>query len=172
MNSVSPAVNTSRLLSIPAEIRNLIYALVVASEWGYTSQDFFVLDRPLPALFRANKQIRSEALDVFLMKNHFHVYTSNIGLKWIDILGQDVDRFRLLSLFIDLNHESWTRYLKALLPCVSHHLELRIRNAAASMSHRRLIGFLESAGLYDTQRWTSRTCQEEANVIIFKKIAD
>ncbi|KAI1824748.1 hypothetical protein F4861DRAFT_233543 [Xylaria intraflava] len=170
MCSVSSSRNPSLLLSLPPEIRNAIYTLVVTSEWGHTSQDFFVLDRPLPALFRANKQIRCEALDVFLMKNHFHVYTSSIGLKWLQILGPDVTRFRLLSLFIDLNHESWARYIEALLPSVSRHLELRIRKAAASMSHQRLITFLQSTGLYDERCWTNRRCQDDDEIIIFKKI--
>ncbi|KAI1826782.1 hypothetical protein F4861DRAFT_496263 [Xylaria intraflava] len=167
-----PPANPSMLLSMPPEIRNAIYAFVVTSEWGHSSQDFFVLDRPLPALFRANRQIRSEALDVFLLKNHFHVYTSSIGLKWLHILGQDVTRFRFLSLFIDLNHDSWARYLAALLPYVSRHLELRVLKAAASLSQQRLYAFLRSAGLYDEQSWTSRRCQEDDEIIIFKKKID
>ncbi|KAI3324308.1 hypothetical protein HD806DRAFT_494700 [Xylariaceae sp. AK1471] len=149
----SPITNPSLLLSMPAEIRNTIYELVVQSEWGSNSQDFFVLDRPLPALFRTNKQVRSEALDVFLLKNHFHVYTSRIGLKWLRILGKDVDRFRFLILFIDINLDSWTRYVKALLPLVSLNLELRIRRAAASLSDHMLENFLSTVGLNSRYRW-------------------
>ncbi|GAW14175.1 hypothetical protein ANO14919_035700 [Xylariales sp. No.14919] len=160
--------HTLPLLSMPAEIRNAIYEYVVRSEWGHTSQDYFVLDRPLPALFRTNRQIRSEALDVFLLKNHFHVYTSSIGLKWLHILGKDVSRFRFLIMFIDLNLESWHRYLRALLPVVSNYLELRIRRAAVTLSDARLEAFLQAAGLYDRSRWD---CEPNgANEIIFKQL--
>ncbi|KAI0903707.1 hypothetical protein F4824DRAFT_243847 [Ustulina deusta] len=164
----SPIPNPPPLLSMPAEIRSAIYEYVVNSEWGYTSQDYFVLDRPLPALFRTSKQIRSEALDVFLLKNHFHVYTSTIGLKWLHILGKDVDRFRFLILFIDLNLEAWQRYLKALLPCISNYLELRIRKAAVSLSDSRLKVFLQTTGLYDEDRWARE--ENGAGEIIFKQI--
>ncbi|KAJ2991240.1 hypothetical protein NUW58_g341 [Xylaria curta] len=163
-----PAPNRAPLLSIPLEIRDIIYERVLDYEWGHSSQDFVVLDRPLPALFRACKQIRSEALDVFLLKNHFHVYTSKIGLKWLDILGKDVDRFRFLILFIDLNLEAWHRYLKALLPLVSGYLELRIRKAAASLSNSRLETFLQTAGLYDQDRWTIKG--NGTDEIIFRQI--
>ncbi|KAI1356054.1 hypothetical protein F5Y01DRAFT_268379 [Xylaria sp. FL0043] len=164
----SPLPNGPSLLSMPTEIRSAIYERVINTEWAHTSPDYFVLDRPLPALFRANKQIRSEALDVFLLKNHFHVYTSTVGLKWIDILGKDVERFRFLILFIDLNLEAWLRYLKALLPHVSNYLELRIRKAAVSLSDKRLQTFLQSAGLYDKHRWTSE--QNPAGELIFKQV--
>ncbi|KAI0433800.1 hypothetical protein F5Y09DRAFT_298225 [Xylaria sp. FL1042] len=164
----SPIPDAPLLLSMPTEIRSAIYELVIISEWQHTSPDYFVLDRPLPALFRVNKQIRSEALDVFLLKNHFHVYTSTVGLKWFDILGKDVDRFRFLILFIDLNLESWLRYLKALLPRVSNYLELRIRKAAASLSEKRLQAFLHSAGLYDKHRWASE--RNAAGELIFKQV--
>ncbi|KAI1436519.1 hypothetical protein GGR50DRAFT_226687 [Xylaria sp. CBS 124048] len=167
---MSPPQTRSLLLSMPPEIRNVIYTLVVTSEWGRPARNFFVLDRPLPALFRANRQIRSEALDVFLMKNHFHVYTSNIGLKWLHILGRDVARFRSLSLFIDHNHEPWARYLRALLPSVSRHLELRVRKAAASLSRSRLIAFLRTFGLYDQTCWTSKECEEDEDTIIFRRV--
>ncbi|TGJ85049.1 hypothetical protein E0Z10_g3725 [Xylaria hypoxylon] len=164
----SPIPNHTPLLLMPAEIRNAIYEYVVKGEWGHTSQDYFVLDRPLPALFRANRQIRSEALDVFLLKNHFHVYTSSIGLKWLHILGKDVSRFRFLIIFIDLNLESWHRYLKALLPVVSNYLELRIRKAAATLSDARLRTFLSAAGLIDNNHWACEL--NDANEIIFKQI--
>ncbi|KAI0878696.1 hypothetical protein GGS24DRAFT_442741 [Hypoxylon argillaceum] len=160
--------NHTSLLSVPPEIRNAIYEHVVTVEWGSTAQDYFVLDRPLPALFRASRQIRSEALDVFLLKNHFHIYTSSIGLKWLDLLGKDVSRFRFLILFIDLNLEAWHRYLRALLPLISNQLELRIRNAAASLSNARLNTFLYTAGLYDEGRWTNK--RNGDNEIIFKQI--
>ncbi|GAP86822.1 hypothetical protein SAMD00023353_2100480 [Rosellinia necatrix] len=156
------------LLALPPEIRNAIYELVVKIEWGHTSQDFFVLDRPLPALFRVSRQIRSEALDVFLLKNHFHVYTSSIGLKWLDILGTDVVRFRFLILFIDLNLEAWHKYVGALLPFVSIYLELRIRRAAASLSDQRLEKFLQAAGLCDAHRWTRQ--ENGFNETIFRRI--
>ncbi|KAI1362254.1 hypothetical protein F5Y08DRAFT_277860 [Xylaria arbuscula] len=156
------------LLSVPPEIRTIIYELVINSEWGHTSRDYFVLDRPLPALFRVNKQIRSEALDVFLLKNHFHVYTSTVGLKWLRILGKDVERFRYLILFIDLNLEAWNKYLTALLPRISSYLELRIRKAAVSLPPARLEGFLRGAGLYDERRWTR--AQDGYGEIIFKRI--
>ncbi|KAI1420322.1 hypothetical protein F5Y12DRAFT_135669 [Xylaria sp. FL1777] len=163
-----PVPSLPPLLLLPAEIRNAIYEHVVNSEWGHTSQDYFVLDRPLPALFRANRQIRSEALDVFLLKNHFHVYTSTIGLKWLHILGKDVDRFRFLILFIDLNLEAWQRYLRALLPSVSNALELRIRKAAVSLSDSRLEAFLHTTGLYDRNRWASE--KNGAGEFVFKQI--
>ncbi|KAI1170777.1 hypothetical protein F4777DRAFT_93618 [Nemania sp. FL0916] len=156
------------LLYMPAEIRNSIYELVVKLEWGHTSQDFFVLDRPLPALFRVSKQIRSEALDVFLLKNHFHIYTSSIGLKWLDILARDVIRFRFLILFIDLNIPAWHRYLKALLPRVSNYLELRIRRAAVSLSDPLFESLLHDAGLYDMDRWAGE--RNGPNEMIFKRI--
>lgn len=157
------------LLAMPPEIRNAIYELVVLSEWGRSSQNFFVLDRPLPALFRVNRQIRSEALDVFLLKNHFHIYTCNIGLKWLDILGKDVVRFRFISLFIDLNLDRWLKYLNALLPFVSDYLELRIRKAAASLPDSRLETFLRNAGLQDKNRWV-REEKKGLNEIVFKQI--
>ncbi|KAI0469139.1 hypothetical protein F4859DRAFT_150336 [Xylaria cf. heliscus] len=163
-----PGPDHTPLLSVPLEIRDAIYELVLEAEWGHSSQEFFVLDRPLPALFRISKQIRSEALDVFLLKNHFHVYTSSIGLKWLHILGRDVNRFRFLILFIDLKLEAWQKYLKALLPVVSEYLELRIRKAAASLSNARLDSFLQAAGLYDRNRWTSEG--KGTNEIIFKQI--
>ncbi|KAI8955328.1 hypothetical protein F4801DRAFT_574506 [Xylaria longipes] len=163
-----PTPDHTPLLSVPLEIRDAIYELVLEAEWGHSSQDFFVLDRPLPALFRISKQIRSEALDVFLLKNHFHVYTSSIGLKWLDILGRDVNRFRFLILFIDLNLDAWHKYLKALLPVVSEYLELRIRKAAVSLPNARLDSFLKTAGLYDGNRWTSEG--KGTNEIIFKQI--
>lgn len=161
-------IDTVPLLSIPPEIRAIIYELVISSEWGHTSRDYFVLDRPLPALFRVNKQIRSEALDVFLLKNHFHVYTSTVGLKWLHILGKDVERFRYLILFIDLNLEAWNKYLKALLPRISAYLELRIRKAAVSLPPTKLETFLVGAGLYDESRWTR--AQNGVGEIIFKRI--
>jgi Fe-S cluster biosynthesis and repair protein YggX len=157
----------SLLLSMPAEIRNAIYEQVVRSAWGSTSQDFFVLDRPLPALFNANKQIRSEALDCFLLKNHFHVYTSEIGKKWLDILGKDVNRFRSLTLFIDLQLEAWAEYAKRLLPLLSDQVELRVRKAAASLSDTRFENFLKGAGLYNKDRWTSEWDSEYE--VIFKR---
>ncbi|KAJ8124675.1 hypothetical protein O1611_g8965 [Lasiodiplodia mahajangana] len=160
--------SSSSLLSMPAEIRNAIYELVVKTGWGHPSQDYVVLDRPLPALFRVNRQIRSEALDVFLLRNRFHVYTSSIGLKWLDLLGKDVGRFRCLILFIDLNLESWLKYLKALLPLSSHLLELRIRNSAVSLPDRRLKEFLRDAGLYDQDRWTNE--MSDNREIVFKQI--
>ncbi|KAI0548716.1 hypothetical protein F4679DRAFT_549915 [Xylaria curta] len=163
-----PTPNQTPLLSVPLEIRDAIYELVLEAEWGHSSQDFFVLDRPLPSLFRISKQIRSEALDVFLLKNHFHIYTSSIGLKWLDILGRDVNRFRFLILFVDLNLEAWNKYLKALLPVVSQYLELRIRKAAASLPNARLDSFLQTAGLYDKNRWVSEG--KGTNEIIFKRI--
>ncbi|KAI1303779.1 hypothetical protein F5Y03DRAFT_182638 [Xylaria venustula] len=159
--------NKPPLLMMPAEIRNAIYEHVVNSEWGHTSQDYFVLDRPLPALFRTNKQIRSEALDVFLLKNHFHVYTADVGLKWLRILSKDVNRFRFLILFIDLNLSAWLTYIKALLLGVSDCLELRIRKAAASLSDARLEGFLHTVGLYNKKRWTSE--DNGAGELIFKR---
>ncbi|KAI1116496.1 hypothetical protein F5Y14DRAFT_66908 [Nemania sp. NC0429] len=160
--------NHMSLFSVPPEIRNVIYELVVAMEWGHTSQDFFVLDRPLPALFRVSRQVRSEALDVFLLKNRFHVYTSSIGLKWLDILGRDVDRLRFMILFIDLNLEAWQRYLKALLPLVSVYLELRIRKAAVSLPDYRLETFLKASGLYDADCWASEA--NGPNETIFRRI--
>ncbi|KAI0518007.1 hypothetical protein F5B22DRAFT_601374 [Xylaria bambusicola] len=168
MTSTSSVVNTVSLLSMPPEIRSAVYELVISNEWGHTSQEYFVLDRPLPALFRVNKQIRSEALDVFLLKNHFHVYTSTVGLKWLNILGKDVERFRYLILFIDLNLDAWNMYLKALLPRISEYLELRIRKAAVSLPASRLETFLVAAGLYDDQRW-ART-ENGVGEIIFKQI--
>jgi hypothetical protein len=164
----SPVPNASLLLSMPAEIRNTIYELVVQTAWGSSSQDYFVLDRALPALFRTNKQIRSEALDVFLLKNHFHVYTSKIGLKWLDILGKDVDRFRFLILFIDLSIDSWTRYVKALLPLVSPKLELRIRRAAASLSASSFENFLNAVGLNDDDRWHKKRSGDDE--VIFTQV--
>ncbi|KAI1183387.1 hypothetical protein F5B17DRAFT_434654 [Nemania serpens] len=164
----APVPNHMSLLSVPAEIRNMIYELVITTEWGHTSQDFFVLDRPLPALFRVNKQVRSEALDVFLLKNHFHVYTGSIGLKWLDILGKDVNRLRCVILFIDLNLEAWQRYLRALLPLVSVYLELRIRKAAVSLSDFRLEMFLKAAGLYDADRWTRQA--NGSSETVFRRI--
>ncbi|KAI0408301.1 hypothetical protein F4802DRAFT_406400 [Xylaria palmicola] len=166
LGSATP--DSSRLLSMPAEIRNIIYELVLIREWGITSQDFVVLDRPLPAFFRTNRQIRSEALDLFLLRNHIHVYTSWIGLKWLNILGTDVCRFRFLILFIDLNVEEWHKYLKALLPLVSRSLELRVRNAAASLSEAKFHCFLEDAGLYDGHRWTIE--ENGTNERIFRQI--
>lgn len=165
----APTPAQTPLLAMPPEIRNAIYELVVTSEWGHSSQDFFVLDRPLPALFRVNRQIRSEALDVFLLKNHFHIYTCNIGLKWLNILGKDVARFRFLSLFIDLKLDSWLKYLNALLPSVSDYLELRIRKAAASLPDSRLEMFLCDAGLQNKDRWI-REEKNGLNEIIFKQI--
>ncbi|KAI0203618.1 hypothetical protein F4808DRAFT_25524 [Astrocystis sublimbata] len=158
----------SRLLALPLEIRDVIYEFVLEAEWGHSTQGFFVLNRPLPAFFRVNKQTRSEALDVFLLKNHFHVYTSSIGLKWINLLGRDVNRFRFLSLFIDLDLEAWRRCLKALLPLASSYLELRIRKAAASLPDERLDDLLIDAGLYDESRWTNEG--RGTHEIIFKQI--
>ncbi|KAH8157735.1 hypothetical protein CIB48_g10513 [Xylaria polymorpha] len=163
-----PRPDHTPLLSVPLEIRDAIYEFVLEAEWGHSSQDFVVLDRPLPALFRISKQIRSEALDVFLLKNHFHVYTSRIGLRWLGILGRDVNRFRFLILFIDLDLDAWHKYLKALLPVVSEYLELRIRKAAVSLPNARLDSFLQSAGLYDRKRWTSE--RNGTDEVIFKQI--
>ncbi|KAI1121056.1 hypothetical protein F5Y10DRAFT_109954 [Nemania abortiva] len=161
--------STFSLLSFPAEIRNAIYELVVKTDWGHPSQDYFVLDRPLPALFRVCRQIRSEALDVFLIKNRFHVYTSSIGLKWLDLLGKDVRRFRFLILFLDhLSFDAWHRYLRALLPLASDKLELRIRRAAASLSDQRLDSFLKDAGLLDEDRWISE--RNDAGEFIFRQV--
>ncbi|KAJ8122323.1 hypothetical protein ONZ43_g1452 [Nemania bipapillata] len=160
------------LLAMPAEIRNTVYELVVSVEWGPTSQNYFVLDRPLPALFRVCRQVRSEALDVFLLRNHFHVYTSNIGLKWLHLLGRDVARFRFLILFIDLDIAAWQKYLEALLPLVSNQLELRIRNAAASLSSRQLEELPNAVGLYDVDRYRWTVVKENlvTREIIFRQI--
>ncbi|KAI8631174.1 hypothetical protein F5Y19DRAFT_473573 [Xylariaceae sp. FL1651] len=155
MDPEPPTAKPSFILRMPAEIRNAIYEHAVTNEWGSMSQDFFVLDRPLPALFRTNRQIRSEALDLFLLKNHFHVYTSKIGNKWLGILGKDVNRFRFLSVFIDLDIRGWKKYIKALLSLVSIHLELRIRKAAASLLDAKFEKLLKDLGLYDENHWTS-----------------
>ncbi|KAI0112506.1 hypothetical protein GGR51DRAFT_44111 [Nemania sp. FL0031] len=157
------------LLSMPAEIRNAIYELVVKTDWGHPSQDYFVLDRPLPALFRVSRQVRSEALDVFLLRNRFHVYTSSIGLKWLDLLGKDVGRFRCLILFIDINIDSWQRYMEALLPLASSLLELRIRNAAVSLPDHRLKKFMQDAGLYNKDRWMNENGDSNRE-LVFRRI--
>ncbi|KAI1260657.1 hypothetical protein F5Y18DRAFT_248544 [Xylariaceae sp. FL1019] len=160
----------SLLLEMPAELRNIIYDLVVRSEWGNTTStdSHFVLDRPLPALFRVNKQLRTEALDNFLLKNRFHVYTSKVGFKWLEILGEEVERFRFLSVFIDLNIDSWRRYINALLPKASPYLRLSIRKAAVSLQDARLNRMLEALGLDNTNVWTSERISP--NEVLYKRV--
>ncbi|KAI0164153.1 hypothetical protein GGR57DRAFT_452580 [Xylariaceae sp. FL1272] len=163
----------SLLLSmLPPEIRNNIYELVVQSEWGNSttsdSGSYFVLDRPLPALFRTNKQIRSEALDIFLLKNHFHVYTARVGLKWLDILGKDVGRFRFLSLFIDLSTLDWIGYMRRLLPMTSPYLQLRIRRAAVSLRGSRLDQLTQTLGLDNAAVWTCERISPDE--VLYKRV--
>ncbi|KAI1322860.1 hypothetical protein F5Y16DRAFT_385398 [Xylariaceae sp. FL0255] len=156
----------SLLLRMPAEIRNHIYELVVWSEWKNTSPSYFVLDRPLPSLFRTNRQVRSEALDVFLLKNRFHIYTTKIGFKWLNLLGKDANRFRFLDIFIDLQLFEWSKYIKALVPLVSDNIEIRIRKAAASLNSELLDDLLQRCGFLDTERWTM---DMEQGVFVFRR---
>ncbi|KAK3636938.1 hypothetical protein LTR56_012598 [Elasticomyces elasticus] len=69
---------TCHLMRLPAELRNSIYELVIVRPFAITigsnmggSKD---KDGQLPAITRTNRQIRNEALSIFLGANTFDVY--------------------------------------------------------------------------------------------------
>ena len=75
----------SRLLSLPAEIRVMIYNYVLISN-GDIQRLGHAPYPEQPGLLQVNKQVRSEALDIYYKKNTFrwcvHDYDASMYIKW------------------------------------------------------------------------------------------
>ncbi|KAK4610581.1 hypothetical protein CLAFUW4_14138 [Fulvia fulva] len=68
----------SRLLSLPAELRNKIYRLVLVEDSEIIIPPWGPLPAP-PGLLATNTQIRNEASSIYFQENNFHfvIYESN-----------------------------------------------------------------------------------------------
>ena len=80
----SESVNEPTLLSVPPEIRNIIYRIVLVE--GKIHGGTFEQLSPQPALLQVNRQVRQEALSIFYRENQFvwHIldYRAKEYIKW------------------------------------------------------------------------------------------
>lgn len=78
MDNVTTATRTSRLLELPAEIRNQIFTYaVVQEEWVIIRED----DCSKPTLLETCRQLRKEAEPIFYKHNTFAVRITNCKIR-------------------------------------------------------------------------------------------
>ncbi|KAI1338814.1 hypothetical protein F5Y15DRAFT_98644 [Xylariaceae sp. FL0016] len=162
----------SPFLALPPEVRNTIYAFVVAGEWG-TNWRRFSLHRALPTIFLVNKQVRSEALDIFLTQNYFHLYTVATGERWLRILGPEISRLRFLCVCVDRDSATrtlnlWEHFLGVFMERAGGLQELQVRSADAHLPGFMLVQLIVRLGPHNNGEWLAGNSDTPGSVVYLR----
>lgn len=128
---------TPSLLCLPAEIRNMVYKLLVVPGQVYPHDDLNTdlagPEKPYLSILRTNRQIHEEALSVYYSSNQFHIargdpwisldFLSSTGQKYITRLSVRFSTSDLCSLDRDQQEKELVDYLDSSMPDASRQMK-------------------------------------------------
>ncbi|KAI9693584.1 MAG: hypothetical protein M1820_009150 [Bogoriella megaspora] len=137
--------NSVSLMTLPAEIRNIIYDMVIGRDdvWVHLFKGEKKPRETQSSISFVNKQIRHEIIPIIYANRHFHFVNDLVAEQYLNMIGIGVKYLRDISVPFDVNTPS-KDFFKRLRACTRLKvLSIRLsnRHGTGSVSLGELAGY-------------------------------